>query len=202
MPRWETIRTEGSRPFRPSRSGARRHCWLTPFPRTRAVTAIFKRPRQGAFGSRHQLRFAPADKDYSDDDQDQCDDADCDDHRAGHSFDLAAEDVGGEFKDRRPSKRPESIAKKKLPPRHVIGSSKDASDTAQHRDEAADDDDLAAVFGGFGVASCSCVTRPSALPPFLPSCRICWASDRMTRLPKKAGLNRPHARVCVTNPGL
>jgi hypothetical protein len=96
--------------------------------------------------SRHQLRFAPADKDYSDDDQDQCDDADCDDHRAGHSFDLAAEDVGGESKDRRPSKRPESIAKKKLPPRHVIGSSKDASDTAQHRDEAADDDDLAAVF--------------------------------------------------------
>jgi hypothetical protein len=37
-----------------------------------AVTAIFKRPRQGAFGFRHQLRFAPADKDYSDDDQDQC----------------------------------------------------------------------------------------------------------------------------------
>jgi hypothetical protein len=29
--------------------------------------------------------------------------------------------------------------------------------------------------------------------PFLSSCRSCWASDRMTRLPKKAGLNRPHA---------
>jgi hypothetical protein len=29
------------------------------------------------------------------------------------------------------------------------------------------------LFAAIGVASCSRVTRPSALPPFLPSCQSC-----------------------------
>ena len=39
------------------------------------------------------------------------------------------------------------------------------------------------------------LTRDEAqrIAAILPNCRSCWARDRMTRLPKKAGLSRPHA---------
>ena len=62
-----------------------------------------------------------------------------------NSFDLAAEYVGGESKERCPRKHPDGVAEEKLSPRHVIGSSQDAGNAAQHRDKAADGDDLAAV---------------------------------------------------------
>jgi hypothetical protein len=86
-------------------------------PDARTVTVIFERPRQGAFGFRPKLRFAPADKDQSA-------------IRINATTPMAMTIGPATRSTWRPSKRPDSVAEEKLPPWYAIGSSQDAGNAA------------------------------------------------------------------------
>ena len=105
----------------------------------------FSGPGSARSASAAKLCLMVAHEDGADDDQDQHDDADDDDHRAGQVFDLAPQHVGGKAEDSCPDERSGGAGEQKLPPRHAVRSGQNAGDAAQHRDEAGNEDDLAAV---------------------------------------------------------
>src|SRR5579883_1247251 len=104
-----------------------------------------QRPGQGALGFGNKLRFVPADEIGADNDNDDRRNADDNDHRSGKPFHLASEQIGGESEKARPAERADDVGHHEMPPRHAIGPGQNASDAAQHRYEAGDEDDLAAM---------------------------------------------------------
>ena len=66
-------------------------------------------------------------------------------HRACEPLDFAPKRVSGEAEERCPDQRAKDVGEHELPERHPVGAGQHARDAAQHRHEAADENDLAAL---------------------------------------------------------
>src|SRR5579863_377433 len=87
----------------------------------------------------------PSDENGAGDQRNHSGNPDYDHHRTGELVDLMPEYVSGEAEERRPRQRADDIGEHELPPRHAVGSGEDAGEAAQQRNEAGDENDLAAI---------------------------------------------------------